>query len=145
MNTTKITITLWWYYWRQLCLILCLIETSSDHPWKSSGNFGNLREIRQKLRYWYAYKLNKIIHDAWIFLLVFNSILKISLLSLVWSRVKHLQRNFISPRTHAPMHCIIFDDECSTRRVLQESTHLEKSWQIHHRQLIKCVAKTKRN
>ena len=93
---------MWWYRWRQLCLILCLIERSSELPRRSSEVFGNLRKIlenvqkvsyvlrttlwktsiggrnssenRQKLRSWYVYKTNKIIHDARIFLLVFNSI-----------------------------------------------------------------------
>ena len=36
--------------------------------------FGQHSEKRQKLRSWYVYKTNKIIHDARIFLVVFNSI-----------------------------------------------------------------------
>jgi len=42
--------------------------------WKSSTGGRNSSENRQKLRSWYVYKTNKIIHDARIFLLVFNSI-----------------------------------------------------------------------
>ena len=47
---------------------------SDGQHWKSSIGGWNSSENRQKLRSWYVYKTNKIIHDARIFLLVFNSI-----------------------------------------------------------------------
>ena len=41
---------MWWYRWRQLCLILCLIERSSKLPRKYSEVFGNLRKILENVQ-----------------------------------------------------------------------------------------------
>ena len=132
---------MWWYRWRKYSEVFGNLRHILENVqkvsyalqttlWKTSIGGRNSSENRQKLRSWYVYKTNKIIHDARIFLLVFNSISQefANPTREIWSLVCEQAPEWGYASKHL-MTSSTLDDECSTRlRIGPVRTGPERSW-----------------